>query len=72
MNSIQIPARAFVDCERAPVPPLLGVYRVEVVGREPNDYARVYHIQAKDEQNAAFDGLQKFHEEITQLLEIKD
>ena len=61
---LQIPSQATVDCEREPKGNSLGVYRVEVVGREPNDYARVYHISAKSEQVAAFDGMSRFHDEL--------
>lgn len=49
----------------------LGKFRVTVYGKEPHDYVRIYEIQAKDDNMAAREGLDRFVEEITLLLEDK-
>lgn len=46
----------------------LGKFRVEVWGKEPHDYVRVYEIQARDDNMAARDGLDRFIEEISRLV----
>jgi hypothetical protein len=61
-------ANAIVDVEREPTPVGLGVFRVEVWGREPNDYVRVYTIEAKSDTLAAQEGLRRFDAEISLLL----
>ena len=50
----------------------LGKFRVEVLGREPHDYCRTYEIAAKDENFAAREGMDKFIEDITALLDNQD
>ena len=47
----------------------LGKFRVEVWGKEPHDYVRIYQINAKNEDDAAREGLSKFEDDITALLE---
>lgn len=47
----------------------LGKFKVTVWGKEPHDYVRVYEIQAKDDNMAAREGLERFSDEITRLLE---
>ena len=64
-------ANAVVDTEEAPKPGRLGKFRVEVWGREPHDYVRVYTIKAKSDNLAAHEGLQRFDAEITALLSEK-
>lgn len=64
-------ANAIVDVERDPTDRSLGVYRVEVWGREPHDYVRVYTIEAKSDTLAAQEGLRRFDEEISALLSEK-
>lgn len=64
-----IHSRSFVDVQIPPHGKLLGVFRVEVVGKEPHDYVRIYTIRAKDENAAAFEGINKFNEEIAALLQ---
>lgn len=62
--------RAIVDTIDA-APPHgqgLGKFRVEVMGKEPHDYVRAYTIASKDENHAAKEGMDKFIEEITALL----
>ena len=49
----------------------LGKFKVTVWGQEPNDYVRVYEIQAKDDNMAAREGLDRFADDITRLLEAK-
>jgi hypothetical protein len=46
----------------------LGRYRVEVWGKEPHDYVRVYEIAAKSDSMAAREGLDRFVNEIGRLL----
>ena len=47
----------------------LGLFKVTVWGKEPNDYVRVYEIQGKDDNMAAREGLERFVNEISSLLE---
>ena len=49
-----------------------GLFRVEVWGKEPNDYVRIYEIHAKDDRTAAFEGIERFGRDITKLLEEQD
>ena len=57
---------AIVDVEQAP--PVngkgLGKYRVEVWGREPHDFVRIYQIQASSDTMAAQEGIRRFVEEM--------
>jgi hypothetical protein len=50
----------------------LGKFKVEVWGREPNDYVRIYEITAQDDNMAAREGLDRFVEEIGKLIADKD
>lgn len=61
-------ANAIVDVEREPGERGLGVFKVEVWGREPHDYVRVYTIEAKSDTLAAQEGLRRFDAEISLLL----
>jgi len=61
-------AKAVVDVLRAPTPKGLGQYRVEVWGKDPHDYARVYTIDEKSDTLAAQEGLRRFVEEIEALI----
>ena len=47
----------------------LGKFKVTVWGKEPHDYVRVYEIQAKDDNMAAREGLERFVDEISRLLD---
>jgi len=60
-----IRCRAFVDTIRAPGPVGLGMYRVEVMGEPPHDYVRIYDIEARDENKAAREGLDRFQGEFS-------
>ena len=47
----------------------LGRFRIEVWGKPPHDYVRVYEIAAKSDSIAARIGLDRFVEEIGRLIE---
>jgi hypothetical protein len=68
----RILANAIVDVEREPRGGGLGRYRVEVWGKEPHDYTRVYTIDGKSDTIAAQEGLRRFVEEIEDLLAKKE
>ena len=67
----RILARAIVDIEEKPTPFKLGRFRVEVFGKEPHDYVRVYTLQARSDTMAAQEGLRLFVEDIERLLSEK-
>lgn len=69
-----IQASAIVDVLQDPPPHGRGMgrFRVEVWGKEPHDYVRVYEIAAKDDNKAAREGLDKFVEDISALIANKD
>lgn len=66
-------ANSVVDAIEEPPPhgQGLGKFRVTVYGKEPHDYVRIYEIQAKSDSIAAREGLDRFLDEITRLLEGK-
>jgi hypothetical protein len=47
----------------------LGKFRVECWGKEPHDYVRIYEIHARDDNMAAREGLGRFVEDISRLIE---
>ena len=65
-----IHANAVVDIlhQAAPVSKELSRFRVEVWGKAPHDYVRVYEIAAKTDSIAAREGLDRFVEDIEKLL----
>ena len=66
-----VKARAVVDTVKESMNGCgLGVYRVEVWGDYPDDYCRVYTISAKDDNSAAFKGLDLFSKEMSHPLRI--
>ena len=67
-----IPAHAIVDVIRDPTPVGMGSFKVEVWGREPHDYVRIYTINAMSDTLAAQEGLRRFSEEISLLLSSKE
>lgn len=69
--SERILANAIVDVEDEPSPKGLGKYRVEVWGKEPHDYVRVYTLRARSDTMAAQEGLRLFVEDIERLLSEK-
>jgi hypothetical protein len=62
-------ANATVDVIRPSSPVGLGTFRVEVWGKEPNDYVRVYEIQARNVDQAARMGIETFVDEIQRLVD---
>ena len=65
---MRVLANAIVDVIREPIVGM-GLYRVEVWGKEPHDYVRIYEIQAKSDTMAAQEGLRRFEEEFSCLSE---
>ena len=63
-------ANAVVDALEEPPPHGrgLGRFRVEVWGKSPHDYVRVYEIAAKTDNMAAREGLDRFVRDIEDLL----
>jgi len=63
-------ANAIVDVihQASPVTKELSRFRVEVWGKAPHDYVRVYEIAAKDDNMAAREGLDRFVKDIEKLL----
>lgn len=57
---------AIVDVEQPPSKDGkgLGRFRVEVWGRDPHDYVRIYQIQAASDTLAAQEGLRRFVDEM--------
>lgn len=64
----RILANAVVDVELAATPVHLGRFRVEVWGKPPHDFVRVYTIQAASDTMAAQEGLRRFVEDIEALI----
>jgi hypothetical protein len=67
MPADRILASATVDVVRPSTPKSLGTFKVEVWGKEPNDYVRTYEIVAKSDTMAAQEGIRRFCEEIGNL-----
>lgn len=65
-------ANAFVDEIISPKKNDPGRYRVEVWGRAPYEYTRFYHLDAKDDNIAAQEGIRLFVEEMEKLYATKD
>jgi len=63
-------ASAVVDVlhQASPVSKELSRFRVEVWGKEPHDYVRVYEIAAKTDNIAAREGLDRFVKDIEKIL----
>lgn len=49
----------------------LSTFRVEVWGTAPFDYVRIYKIQAKDDNAATLEGLNRFQDEMEALFTAK-
>ena len=64
---VQVLASAIVDVIKASTPVMVGRYAVEVWGKEPFDYVRNYEIIAKNETQAAQEGIARFVDEMQQL-----
>jgi hypothetical protein len=63
----QVLASAIVDVIKPASPVGLGLFRVEVWGKEPYDYTRHYEIQAKTDTLAAQEGIRRFVAEMENL-----
>ena len=60
-------ANAIVDVIKPATPLNQGVFRVEVWGKEPYDYTRIYEITARNDTMAAQQGIARFVKEMEQL-----
>ena len=60
----QVLASAVVKVIKAATPINLGLFLVEVWGKEPYDYTRRYEIQAKSDTRAAQEGIRRFVSEM--------
>jgi hypothetical protein len=60
----QVLASAVVSVVKAATPINLGLFLVEVWGKEPYDYTRRYEIQAKSDTVAAQEGIRRFVSEM--------
>jgi hypothetical protein len=60
-------ANAIVDVVKPASSVGLGLFRVEVWGKEPHDYTRHYEIQAKSDTLAAQEGIRRFVDEMEKL-----
>jgi hypothetical protein len=60
-------ANAVVDVIKPATPQRIGHFKVEVWGRDPYDYVRIYEIMAKNETSAAQQGIARFVDEMEKL-----
>lgn len=60
-------ASATVDVVKEATSKGLGTFRVEVWGREPHGYVRIYEIQAKSDTIAAQEGIRRFVAEFEEM-----
>jgi hypothetical protein len=60
-------ANAIVDVIKPANSVGLGLFSVEVWGKEPHDYTRRYEIQAKSDTLAAQEGIRRFVDEMEKL-----
>jgi hypothetical protein len=60
-------ANAVVDVLRPATPQRIGSFRVEVWGKAPYDYVRIYEIMAKTDTIAAQEGIRRFVAEMEKL-----
>jgi hypothetical protein len=63
----QVLASAIVDVLKPATPQRIGNFRVEVWGKAPYDYVRVYEIMAKTDTIAAQEGIRRFVTEMEVL-----
>jgi len=63
----QILASAVVDTIKPATPVAIGHFKVEVWGKAPYDYVRVYEIMAKNDTMAAQEGIRRFVKEMESL-----
>jgi hypothetical protein len=60
-------ASAIVDAIKPSTPKTIGHFKVEVWGKAPYDYVRVYEIMAKNDTIAAQEGIRRFVAEMEKL-----
>ena len=60
-------ASAVVDVLKPATPVVLGRFKVEVWGKAPHDYVRLYEIMAKNDTIAAQEGIYRFVAEMEAL-----
>ena len=60
-------ASAVVDVIKPSTPKTIGHFKVEVWGKAPYDYVRVYEIMAKNDTIAAQEGIRRFVAEMEKL-----
>lgn len=63
----RILANAVVDVIKPATPKTIGHFKVEVWGRAPYDYVRIYEIMAKNDTIAAQQGIARFVKEMEAL-----
>jgi hypothetical protein len=63
----RILASAVVDTIKPATPKTIGHFKVEVWGKAPYDYVRVYEIMAKNDTMAAQEGIRRFVNEMGKL-----
>jgi len=63
----QVLANAVVDVIKPATPVMIGRFRVEVWGKAPFDYVRVYEIMAKNDTMAAQEGIRRFVKEMESM-----
>lgn len=61
--------RAHVETIRPATPFRPGSYEVHVLGEEPHDYVRIYRIEHRSEDGAAQQGLDRFVEQVSNMVE---
>ena len=64
----RINCSATVDTVRPASPKGLGTFKVSVWGHPPHDWVRDYTFTARNDNQAAQMGLQKFQEDIAELI----
>lgn len=55
-----VKANAIVDVINPPRHGGVGMFKVEVWGKEPHDFVRIYQIQATSDTMAAQEGIRRF------------
>lgn len=60
-------ASAVVDVLKPATPVVLGRFKVEVWGKAPYDYVRLYEIMAKNDTIAAQEGIHRFVAEMESM-----
>jgi hypothetical protein len=61
-------ANATVDVIRPSTPKRLGIFKVTVWGKPPADWVKTYEIQAKSDNIAAREGIDRFVREVQAMV----